>query len=196
MRVLSAYADPEKQKEIITIGKTFAEYAHDQGVGVLLYPDNSARLLDQAVQGYWEHAYPGERMPERYFINPQTAGSKEQTLKSLRDKIHFFAPTKPIPDAFSPEQADTLTPTSIFAAYAAATDLQKVLPEAALQDIMDLADFPDAPPFPIRLGQYLLKKGARYEQVIAALTPDIANSIEDLLLKSSWQCSTNLIQDS
>jgi hypothetical protein len=70
------FEKPQARKEIYLIGKGLTRYLHDKNIHQLVLIDRSARPAYIAVQEYWNTAYPDEKMPQIYFVNPQGFKSK------------------------------------------------------------------------------------------------------------------------
>lgn len=77
LRLLSQILDDNEffnngeKRDLIHIGKKLAEYVHDQGIKRVAFIDTSARPAYVCLQESWRRIYPGEKMPEVYFLNPK-----------------------------------------------------------------------------------------------------------------------------
>lgn len=64
------FEDAIERQELFDYCKKVAEYLHDEGIADLVIIDRSSRPVYIGVKEYWRHAYPGEKSPNMYFMNP------------------------------------------------------------------------------------------------------------------------------
>jgi hypothetical protein len=71
------FRDSRARSEVFSFSKAIAEHLHDNGIEDLVIVDRSSRPLYIGVMEYWKSAYPDERRPGIYFVNPKGFKDKD-----------------------------------------------------------------------------------------------------------------------
>lgn len=153
---LTEYTTSELQQLVFNTGQKFAEYAHENQIGIIICPDRAARFLSKAVRSYWRQAYPQERMPDVYFINPAGLQTKKDVLKGVYDiwekisKPKYGSLDDPS-EKLTPENADTVSIGSLWEVFLSPTRWHENIPDLSPQEIAIAMYECSSLPFSLRL---------------------------------------------
>jgi len=64
------FPTPEERHDIYEFSKELSRYLHDEQIPNVMFLDRSARPAWVGLDEYWKTAYPQEKRPDIYFINP------------------------------------------------------------------------------------------------------------------------------
>ncbi|EKE25230.1 MAG: hypothetical protein ACD_5C00244G0004 [uncultured bacterium] len=67
------------REEIFKICESLVNFVHENRVANIIAIDKSARPFHVGFREYWHHKFPGERIPNVYFMNPNGFVTDEET---------------------------------------------------------------------------------------------------------------------
>lgn len=80
----------EDEQFIYESTKDAAEYIRQNNFKDIVLADRGARAFATALRAYWEIAYPGEKPPQIYFLNPQALKEEVQAGKNQKELQEKF----------------------------------------------------------------------------------------------------------